>query len=526
MKVLLVAPHDPRGGNFTFGAPPLGVWRICGFLQRHGIQCTVYDPNLSPDPREELACLLWKERPAVVGFSFTGLTLPHDLSLVHLAKGVWPDAVLLGGGIEATFNYAQIFSVSPLDYCIAGEGEIPLLEICDSLQKIGHVDHRISGLVYRDAGSFRINPNCQLDYPLFRFAAQSVPYGAMPIRAYWENMRRSCREREGHDSMSLQEINCIRIMTSNYCPMGCRFCGYTNFLNQSCAGRTTVVRLTAEDIIEVLSNVVSAYPDVQTIIFQDDLFIHRNDDRIVDLCHRLIQQKQAGVLPEGLSFIATTRVDSMRQQYLKIMKRAGFRLIGYGIESFSERVLKEYGKQGIFRFIDGTLHETLNSGITPFLDIILASPESTLNDVILTLNRCLEYLLKGCEISIYPTVIPFSGAEIASDPQVQDLIVHENAAIPGTDTSMVRGTSIQPRSPEVQRFLATVNTAYNEYVDHLKATYGATRFPSRLRSMVYILSAIEQYPELLRLPAGYLKTSLMEPLVGYRLQAEGVAVAQ
>jgi hypothetical protein len=199
-------------------------------------------------------------------------------------------------------------------------------------------------------------------------------------------------------------------------------------------------------------------------------------------------------------------------------------LIGYGIESFSERVLKEYGKQGIYRFIDGTLHDTLGSGITPFLDIILASPESTLADVMLTLNRCLEYLLKGCEIAIYPTVIPFCGAEIFSDPRVQDLIVYEKAEIPRTAVSLVRGTAIQPRSPEVQHFLATVTAAYNQHLDQLCATYGTTRFPSRLRSMIYILSAMEQYPEFLQQPTEQLKTCIMGPLAGYR-QAEGLMVA-
>jgi len=163
MKVLLIGPYDPYRGNFTFSAPPLGVWRICGFLQYHRTDCRVFDPTLSLDPHEELACLLREYQPAVVGFSLTGLTLPHDLSLVHCAKAAWPDAIAIGGGIEATFNYAQIMETAPFDYCIAGEGEIPLLEVCAALQKHGRVDQRISGLVYRHAGAYRVNPNCPLD---------------------------------------------------------------------------------------------------------------------------------------------------------------------------------------------------------------------------------------------------------------------------------------------------------------------------------------------------------------------------
>jgi hypothetical protein len=214
----------------------------------------------------------------------------------------------------------------------------------------------------------------------------------------------------------------------------------------------------------------------------------------------------------------------MQWQYLESMKHAGFRLIGYGVESFSERVLREYGKQEIYPFIDSTLLETLGSGITPFLDIILASPESTLEDVIMTLNRCLEYLLKGCEVSIYPTVIPFSGAEIVDDPRVQDLIIYENVTISRTNISLVKGTSIQPRSPEVRHFLDTVNTVYNQHLNYFKTTSGTTRFPSRLRSMIYIISAIEQYPEFLSHPVEQLKTCIFGPLDRYR-RADGVIVA-
>jgi len=341
----------------------------------------------------------------------------------------------------------------------------------------------------------------------------------MPIRDYWEKMLETSAERAGYSqehSASLQEIKSIRIMTSNYCPMKCTFCSYTNFLDRFCVGRASVVRMNAEDIVNLIAVVVKAYPDVKTIIFQDDLFICHNDERIEELCNLLIHQKQARALPEDLSFIATTRVDTMQKQYLESMKKAGFRLLGYGVESFSEQVLREYGKHEIYPFIDNTLAETLNSGITPFLDIILASPESTLEDVMKTLNRCLEYLIKGCEVSIYPTVIPFSGSEMVDDQQLQDLIIYEQDIIDHTNTSLLRGISIQPRSLEVRHFLDRVNYTYNQYFSDFKSTSGVTRFPSRLRSMIYIVSAIEQYPASLPHQVEKLIHHFFGPLPEYR----------
>ena len=52
-----------------------------------------------------------------------------------------PQAVLVAGGEEATFNSSQVIKHSPLDYIIFGEGEYPMAEIANagSLKKSGKV---------------------------------------------------------------------------------------------------------------------------------------------------------------------------------------------------------------------------------------------------------------------------------------------------------------------------------------------------------------------------------------------------
>ncbi len=44
-RFLLIGPYDPHGGEYTFLAPPLGVWRLAGFLRARGVEATVFDPN-------------------------------------------------------------------------------------------------------------------------------------------------------------------------------------------------------------------------------------------------------------------------------------------------------------------------------------------------------------------------------------------------------------------------------------------------------------------------------------------------
>jgi hypothetical protein len=52
-SVLLMAPYDPLGGEYTFVAPPLGVWRLAGVLMANGLRTPVFDPNCCEGPPEE-----------------------------------------------------------------------------------------------------------------------------------------------------------------------------------------------------------------------------------------------------------------------------------------------------------------------------------------------------------------------------------------------------------------------------------------------------------------------------------------
>ena len=37
-RVLLIGPYDPHCGEYTFLAPPLGVWRLAGVLESAGVE--------------------------------------------------------------------------------------------------------------------------------------------------------------------------------------------------------------------------------------------------------------------------------------------------------------------------------------------------------------------------------------------------------------------------------------------------------------------------------------------------------
>ena len=87
------------------------------------------------------------------------------------------------------------------------------------------------------------------------------------------------------------------------------------------------------------------------------------------------------------------------------------------------------------------LTAALATGITPFLDLILSSPHATIADVAETLRQAYRWLREGCEIGMYPYVIPFSGAAFARDPALLPHTHYATRHIAGTELSAGEDTA-------------------------------------------------------------------------------------
>jgi len=489
---LLVGPYDPQCGEYTFLAPPLGVWRLAGVLEAAGFPVEVFDPNCLSEPESALAEKLAARRWDVVGFSTTGMTLRFDLSLAHLARRAAPQAVLLAGGMEATFRPDLLFELGPFDLVVLGEGERPLLEVGDRLAQ-GWPLQGIAGTAFLDKrGALHRLSRAVLGRDELRDAIYKTPYERMPYRAYWERLEQAYRvgqlpfkaDREAR----LAEVRSVRLITLNYCPMGCAFCSSTNFLHAAQGSTARVGRLEAEECLDMIRRIVSAFPDVRTIIFQDDIFVFTSDQRILPLCQEILRAKAKGDLPDELGFISTNRIDSMTGERLTAMRAAGFRVLGFGVENFSLDVLGEFNKAQIHSRIAPVLSEALRLGIVPFLDLILTSPRSSLENLAENLRTAYGWVLAGCEVGMYPYVIPFSGAAMAEDPENAPYTVATRHQIAGTDISWEQPAKILPRDEKVRSAILRIESGFSqtlalvqEFVPHV---------PSRVRSLLWILSSI------------------------------------
>jgi radical SAM superfamily enzyme YgiQ (UPF0313 family) len=471
-KFLLVGPYDPHCGEYTFLAPPLGVWRLAGVLSARGVDVNVFEPVCcAGPPARALEREILRNAYDVIGLSTTGMTLRFDLELAHLARRLAPNAFMVAGGMEATFRPELMFELGPFD-CVVLVG-IP-----------GTASQQANGRVQR-------LPQPALDRDQLRAAIFSTPYECMPYEAYWERLEAAYQvgslPTKAAREACLAEIRSVRLITLNYCPMGCTFCSSTNFLHEAQGGVAAIARLDAEDCLRMIERIVAAHPRVRTIIFQDDIFVFTKDKRVLPLCDAIVDAKQRGAIPKELQFISTNRIDAMTPERLAAMRAAGFRVLGFGIENFSANVLAEFNKAHIFRHIEPMLSAALSLGITPFLDLILSSPRATLQDVAVTLKEAYRWLRQGCEVGMYPYVIPFSGSAFARDPSLRPHTEVERRHIAGTDIEWDQPAKILPLDPHVREVILEIEREFERMLQSLESR--AAHLPSRVRSLVWILAA-------------------------------------
>lgn len=492
-RILLVGPYDPHCGEYTFLAPPLGVWRLAGVLGSAGVSVEVFDPNCCREsPQRALERALALCPIDVIGVSTTGMTLRFDLELAHLARRLAPSALLIAGGMEATFRPELLLELGPFDLIVLGEGERPLLEIAARL-RAGAALEGIAGTARRGADGRCLSiPQPALTRAELRDAIFSTPYARMPHAAYWERLESAyltgALPSKAAREAQLAEIRSVRLITLNYCPMNCSFCSATHFLNEAQGSIASIARLEADECLQMIERIMSAHPATRTVIFQDDIFCFTRDHRIGPLCERIAAAKREGRLPSELQFISTNRIDAMNGERLGLMSRAGFRVLGFGIESFSKRVLAEFNKAQIHRHIEPTLNGALALGMTPFLDLILSSPRSTLEDLVVTLRGAYLWLRRGCEIGLYPYVIPFSGSAFARDPSLAPHTRYLRRQIAGTPIAWDQPTKILPVDAEVREVILRMEREFDTALAALEAH--ATHLPARVRSLLWILSAI------------------------------------
>jgi 3-dehydroquinate synthetase/MoaA/NifB/PqqE/SkfB family radical SAM enzyme/nucleoside-diphosphate-sugar epimerase/radical SAM superfamily enzyme YgiQ (UPF0313 family)/predicted NBD/HSP70 family sugar kinase/adenine/guanine phosphoribosyltransferase-like PRPP-binding protein len=415
-RVLLVSSYQKKDVKIgAYLSPPQGVYKLANILRLFGINVEVYDPNFRGP--EELKKKVVENKYDFIGFSVYQPDLKNDVSLANEIKALSPDSLFIAGGQAASFNKDTLFATAPFDVIVRGLGEFGLLDVVTSAQKGKDIIPQlkdIEGLYIRGAEGDVIETLLTHHYSLNSYRALSLFFDTsiVPYEEYWNYMTDILTT----DKVALDKSRAVRLITSSHCPVGCSFCTSTHFLTNAVAHKPQkILKLTAEDIIDVMKNVVKHHPETRTIVFNDDDFM-MDRKRIVRFVE--LVKKEFGA--DRFGFFGLGRSDKVDAELLALMRSIGFNTLSYGPEHFAQRVIDDIDKKISSEKSIEAIELTLKSGITTLFSLIPFYPNAMMDDVRYTIEVSMGLAKRGAEISYFPFVLPFKGASIIKKSYSED----------------------------------------------------------------------------------------------------------
>lgn len=355
---------------------PNGLLWVAAVLREQGFDVQVYDRNA--DDRD-LAALLKELSPRIVGVSvLTGGVILDAIHVSQVTRDVLPSAQIVWGGLHPTLFPNHVLAETYVDYIVMGEGEYPMRELAAYLL---HGKGTLSGI--NNIG-FRVDGKVQLT-PLRDF----IDMDGLPMPAF------DLIPMEKYFIFRPYARRTVCVMSSRGCPFNCTFC-YNKKVNR---GRWR--GMSAKKLLELVTFFKSRY-NATGFLFHDDNF-DANAERLREFC-RLLIEGNVGITWEHFS-----RVNYAERDRLQLEQKAGCRMIAYGLESGSERILKIVKKGQTVAQIENAIRLCAEVGISTGVGSIIGYPFETEDD----LNETLRLFEKLRPTHIFTTIYnPYPGSEL------------------------------------------------------------------------------------------------------------------
>lgn len=311
-RVLLVNPPAEvvRECYDTPNYPAIGIAYLAGYLKSHDVDVTVLDGKLARLTIGGAIRAIIDHCPRVLGLSAMTHEIATAAKIARAVRTACPDTTIVLGGFHGTFLPERTLGeFSAFDYIIVGEGEFACLDLVRAVFA-GHDPSNIQGVAsrkLRDDGTLadiRLNGRAAV--------AQNLDDLGMPA---WE---------------LFPQAEMYPIMTQRGCPFGCNFCSRPY-------GRKVRRRSPAHVVAELTRSVEQF--GCRHVDFYDETFTVRRD-YVQGLCDAIID---AG-LHKRLTFWSYVHANTIDLPTARKMKAAGFREVGFGVESGNPEIMKQMCK--------------------------------------------------------------------------------------------------------------------------------------------------------------------------------------
>ncbi len=386
MKVVLINPpylslYGPDRGAVKSHFS-LGLGYVAAYLIKNGINVSYLDPEA-----ERLDVGAFKEKlkkigPDVVGITSTTATFQSAKDIASAVKKSVDSTVVLGGPHASVLPEHTIEKDRNLfDFVVVGEGEVTMLQLCRAIEN-GEDPSSIDGLCFFKGGE------------VLRSGARKVVSNLDDIPMPGRDLVDMNLYLEPNDFNSIGK-RAATMFTSRACPYACVFCA-----SQAIWGREVRYHSPARVVEEI--KLLNEKYGVEHILFKDDTFGIKRD-RVVEICEGILG------LNKKLWFSCLARVDSFDEEAFKLMKRAGFFHICFGVESGNAEILKNLKKKITKEQARSSLKIANKLGFKTLCTFMIGNPGDTRETVEETIQFANEL---SPVIALFYILVPYPGTEI------------------------------------------------------------------------------------------------------------------
>jgi len=319
--------------------------------------------------------LLVKEKADYILSNVISSTLTNDMKVFDVAKKIGAKTIAVGSHVSA-LSGESLKNFRNLDYVVIGEAEETLSELVKTIEVNGDLS-AVKGIAYRkENGEIIVNEKRPL---IENLDSLPIPlHELLPLKKY---------------NLPFIGKNFTFIMESRGCPFRCIFCRSPIAWNRIFRQRS------AESIFEEIKYLKKL--GVKNILFHSDTFTVDKKE-VIKLCKLIID---SGL---KIKWICNSRVDTIDEEVLPWMKRAGCYMIAYGIESGSQKVLNNANKGITVEQIKRAVQITNNAGIKVWGYFVMGLPGENKDTVEETIK-----LAKGLDMALtnFAVAAPYPGTD-------------------------------------------------------------------------------------------------------------------
>ncbi|MBI5195882.1 MAG: radical SAM protein [Nitrospirae bacterium] len=374
---MLVVPVRKGYSGITID---LGLLHIYSALKAKGIVSTIMHCPKDGITEEKFREILQANlHIKTIGFKMFSVDHNSVKRMSLIAKQVLPECVTVAGGPHPTCLPEYILEDMPgIDYVFRGEGEAGFPVFCEKVLA-GKPLLEAPNIAYRREKGVVQNKCVAVD------ELDRLP------RIQWEDV-----SIEDYPDF-LTSLPFIPVMATRGCPFQCKYCAAHSIVGRKMRYRSV------ENVIDELRFLKETHK-IEGFNFSDDeLTLNRN--YFIDLCK--------GLIKSGLNLkwecSNGVRLDTLDDEVLDIMYKAGCRYISVGIESGNNRILKSMKKNISTEVIREKVAMVKRSKVVPQGLFMVGFPDETEEDIRKTIDFAIELDIDKTNFSIF---MPLPGSEI------------------------------------------------------------------------------------------------------------------